>query len=205
MHITILAAVSPVNSPHGYNWTFAFPMLMFVVIAGTLYLILSRPHKVPGHGTLAPVHGGQAQHGPGAAVAPEGETALAAAVATGFTTASGGGAGESAAEPGGAHRAANIEPEDSAGAVQLVPGQDAAVPAQPVGGTAGGATAARGPSASAGVFAGDEHGAASQDRVTQDRVTQNRVTEDSSTKDSFTEDRAATERRLSTDDPEAGE
>jgi hypothetical protein len=47
----VLATITD-NSPHGYNLTFAFPMILFIVIAGTLYLIYSRPHKVPGHGPL---------------------------------------------------------------------------------------------------------------------------------------------------------
>jgi hypothetical protein len=42
----ILASVSPDNTPHGYNLTFAMPMLLFIVIGGVLYLLLfSRPHR----------------------------------------------------------------------------------------------------------------------------------------------------------------
>lgn len=41
----LLAAVSPDNTPHGYNWTFAFPMLLFIVIAAILYALFSRPHR----------------------------------------------------------------------------------------------------------------------------------------------------------------
>jgi hypothetical protein len=42
----ILASVSPDNTPHGYNLTFAIPMLMFIVIGGVLYMLLfSRPHR----------------------------------------------------------------------------------------------------------------------------------------------------------------
>ena len=45
----MLAAVTPANTPHGYNWTFAFPMLLFIVIALILYMLFSRPHRrVPG-------------------------------------------------------------------------------------------------------------------------------------------------------------
>jgi hypothetical protein len=45
----ILAVVNPDNTPHGYNWTFAFPMLLFIVIAAILYALFSRPHRrVPG-------------------------------------------------------------------------------------------------------------------------------------------------------------
>jgi len=49
----LLAGVTPDNTPHGYNLTFAFPMLMFIIIAGALYLRFLRPHRVPGHVTLA--------------------------------------------------------------------------------------------------------------------------------------------------------
>ena len=49
----LLAAVQPDNTPHGYNLTFAFPELMFIVIAGALYLRFRRPHRVPGHVDLA--------------------------------------------------------------------------------------------------------------------------------------------------------
>lgn len=41
----VLAAVNPDNTPHGYNWTFAFPMLLFIVIALILYALYSRPHR----------------------------------------------------------------------------------------------------------------------------------------------------------------
>jgi hypothetical protein len=45
----ILAAVTPDNTPHGYNWTFGFPMLLFIAVALVLYLLLGRPHRrVPG-------------------------------------------------------------------------------------------------------------------------------------------------------------
>lgn len=136
MHITLLAAISPDNSPHGYNWTFAFPMLLFIVITGALYALLTRPHKVPGHGTLAPAGPGRAGAAADAALAPGGEAARAAAVASGFTTAAGGGAGESAAEPGGAHRVTNLEPESGNVSAQDVSsqGNDPAEAAAPVDG-----------------------------------------------------------------------
>jgi hypothetical protein len=51
----ILAAISPDNTPHGYNWTFAFPMLLFIVIALILYALFSRPHRrIPGRRITAP-------------------------------------------------------------------------------------------------------------------------------------------------------
>jgi hypothetical protein len=54
----MLASVTPDNTPHGYNLTFAMPMLLFIIIGGVLYLLLfSRPHRrVParvGSGTNA--------------------------------------------------------------------------------------------------------------------------------------------------------
>ncbi len=50
MHGMLLAAgISPDNTPHGYNLTFAFPMLMFIIIAGGLYLRFRSTHRVPGH------------------------------------------------------------------------------------------------------------------------------------------------------------
>jgi hypothetical protein len=49
----LLAAISPVNTPHGYNWTFAYPMLLFIIVAGALYLRFRSPHKVPGHAVIA--------------------------------------------------------------------------------------------------------------------------------------------------------
>jgi len=51
---TLLAsAISPDNTPHGYNLTFAFPMLMFIIIATLLYLRFRSPHRVPGPAALA--------------------------------------------------------------------------------------------------------------------------------------------------------
>lgn len=53
MQAALLAAVQPDNTPHGYNLTFAFPMLMFIIIAGALYLRFRKPHRVPGRAGLA--------------------------------------------------------------------------------------------------------------------------------------------------------
>ncbi len=52
MHAALLAVVRPGNTPHGYNLTFAFPMLMFIIIAGALFLRFRGAHKVPGHGAI---------------------------------------------------------------------------------------------------------------------------------------------------------
>lgn len=49
MQAALLAVVRPGNTPHGYNLTFAFPMLMFIIIAGALYLRFRGTHQVPGH------------------------------------------------------------------------------------------------------------------------------------------------------------
>jgi hypothetical protein len=93
----VLAAVNPDNTPHGYNWTFAFPMLLFIVVALILYALYSRPHRrVPGRPIRAASAGSRA---------PEAGAARAAAVAGGLSTAPGGGTTASTAEPEGAHTA----------------------------------------------------------------------------------------------------
>jgi hypothetical protein len=38
------------DAAHGYNLTFAFPMLLLIVVGGALYLAFTRPHRVPGRG-----------------------------------------------------------------------------------------------------------------------------------------------------------
>jgi hypothetical protein len=48
----LAAAISPDNTPHGYNLTFAFPELLFIIVAGALYLRFRSPHRVPGHAAL---------------------------------------------------------------------------------------------------------------------------------------------------------
>jgi hypothetical protein len=53
VHVALLAAVRPDNTPHGYNLTFAFPMLMFIIVAGALYLRFRAAHHVPGHVSLS--------------------------------------------------------------------------------------------------------------------------------------------------------
>ena len=101
MHGVVLAAVNPDNTPHGYNWTFAFPMLLFIVVALILYALYSRPHRrVPGRPIRAASAGSRA---------PDAGTARAAAVAGGLTTAPGGGTTQLFPEQGGSH-AAGTEP-----------------------------------------------------------------------------------------------
>ena len=103
MRTLILAAVTPDNTPHGYNLTFAFPMLLFIVIGGVLYLLFSRPHRrVPARSLTLPA---RSSGGPSA------EAAQSAAIAGGFTTAPGGGAAESHLEPHGAYLVASTDAE----------------------------------------------------------------------------------------------
>jgi len=103
----VLASGTSDNSAHGFNWTFAFPMILFIVVATALYLLFTRPHRVPGHGELRFTPETATETGS----VPDPETARAAAVASGFTTAAGGGAAETVAEAAGAHRAAVQEDE----------------------------------------------------------------------------------------------
>jgi hypothetical protein len=95
--ITFLAQSTSDNAPGGAVLTFAFPVILFAIIAVVLYyLLFARPHpRVPSRRIAL------ASSAPGA---PEGGAAHAAAVAAGLPTASGGGAAESASEPAGAKR-----------------------------------------------------------------------------------------------------
>jgi hypothetical protein len=95
--ITFLAQSTSDNAPGGAVLTFAFPIILFAIIAVVLYYILfARPHpRVPSRRIVL------ASSAPGA---PEGGAAHSAAVAAGLPTASGGGAAESASEPAGAKR-----------------------------------------------------------------------------------------------------
>jgi hypothetical protein len=106
----ILAQATSDNVPGGAILTFAFPIVLFAIIATTLYFLLfARPHpRVP------------AQRVSLAAAtrwAPEPGATHAAAVAAGMPTASGGGSAESAAEPHGAKRDALAAEDDGAGKV----------------------------------------------------------------------------------------
>jgi hypothetical protein len=74
VHGTLLAAaISPDNTPHGYNLTFAFPMLMFIIIAGVLYLRFRGSHRVPGHVALTSARWAGATTATAPASAPEQE------------------------------------------------------------------------------------------------------------------------------------
>jgi hypothetical protein len=98
--ITILAqgtSSTSSNAPGGAVLTFAFPIILFAIIATVLYwLLFARPHRrVPSRRIVL---------ASAAAGAPEPGAAHASAVAAGMPTASGGGATESATEPAGAKR-----------------------------------------------------------------------------------------------------
>jgi hypothetical protein len=93
----ILAAVSPDNTPAGYNLTYAFPGLLFIIIALVLYALFSRPHRrIPRRPIGATSAGSRT---------PDAKAARAAAVAGGLSVAPGGGSSESPSEPAGAQAA----------------------------------------------------------------------------------------------------
>jgi hypothetical protein len=82
--------------------TFAFPMVLFIVAATVLYLLFSRPHRIPGHSAVVPTQTAPPDHG----------TAHTMAAAAGLTTTAGGGADPLAHEPGGGLEAAQAAAED---------------------------------------------------------------------------------------------
>jgi hypothetical protein len=82
--------------------TFAFPMVLFIVAATVLYLLFSRPHRIPGHSALVPTQ----------AAPPDTGTAHTMASAAGLSTAPGAGADPLAHEPAGGREAAQAAAED---------------------------------------------------------------------------------------------
>ena len=122
---TVLASV-PVNSEAGSYLTFAFPILLFCVIATFLYVrLFGRPHpRVPARRIAAVAHAGP----------PSPDAAHAAAVAGGLPLAEGGGSAESGTEAAGAVSAALAEDDPDS-----LPSADAAAPVEgtaPADGTA---------------------------------------------------------------------
>jgi hypothetical protein len=88
-----VAAVTPDNTPHGYNLTFAVPLGLFAVVAVAMYLMLGRPHR------RIPARRGAMPAGP---LAPPGAAAArAASIAGGLAVAAGGGSAESHLEAAG--------------------------------------------------------------------------------------------------------
>jgi len=106
----ILAQATSDNAPGGAILTFAFPIILFAIIASTLYFLLfARPHRrVPAE---------RVSLAAAARWAPGSGATHAAAVAAGMPTASGGGSAESAAEPHGAKRDALAAEDGGAGKV----------------------------------------------------------------------------------------
>ena len=106
----ILAQATSDNVPGGAILTFAFPVILFAVIAVVLYFVLfARPHpRVPA---------GRVSLAGAARWAPEPGATHGAAVAAGMPTASGGGSAESAAEPHGASRDALTGDDSGTGKV----------------------------------------------------------------------------------------
>jgi hypothetical protein len=107
VHVALLAAVRPDNTPHGYNLTFAFPMLMFIIVAGALYLRFRAAHHVPGHVSLSASRwaGGGTAGAAGTVGAGSGESARPAEAAGAADTADAAdpadaGAADPAAGPG---------------------------------------------------------------------------------------------------------
>jgi hypothetical protein len=102
---SILAAVTPDNTPGGSLLTLIIPLGLAVIVAVALYLRLRRPHRrVPAGHVLVVTH----------LAVPDPEVAAAAAVAAGLPTAAGGGGVESGHEPAGVAResAATVGPSN---------------------------------------------------------------------------------------------
>jgi hypothetical protein len=113
---SILAAVTPDNTPAGAVLTFAFPLGLFIVIAVILYLRFARPHR-----RVPAAAAGRAT--PAAAV-PGPDTARGASIAGGLPIAVGGGGAEHPVEPAGGVRrpAAAPGPAEPAPAEPAPPG-----------------------------------------------------------------------------------
>ncbi len=96
------------NAPGGAILTFAFPIILFAVIATALwYVLFGRPHqRVPSRRIVLEASA------PGA---PHPAVAHGTAVASGFPAASGGGSAESATEPAGAKRDTSADAADGSG------------------------------------------------------------------------------------------
>ena len=91
--VAAVAAVTPDNTPHGYNLTFAVPLGLFAVVAVAMYLMLGRPHRrIPARRGAMPAR----------QLAPPGtDAARAASIAGGLAVAAGGGSAESHLEAAG--------------------------------------------------------------------------------------------------------
>jgi hypothetical protein len=102
---SILAVVTPDNTPGGALLTLVIPLGLAIIVAVVLCLRLRRPHRrVPDRPVLVVTH----------SAVPDARAAAAAAVAAGLPTAAGGGGAESGHEPAGVAResAAQVEPSN---------------------------------------------------------------------------------------------
>jgi hypothetical protein len=100
----LIAGVTPDNTPGGYNWTYLFPMLLFIVIALVLWAQFGRPHqRVPTRRISLGLSSG----------APDRRRGAHAASAVGGLSTAPGGASQSPAEPADMHPSA--EPGSAAG------------------------------------------------------------------------------------------
>ena len=113
MHAALLAVVHPGDTPHGYNLTFAFPMLMFIIIAGALYLRFRGAHHVPGHVAFMSSRWARAGGGPGTVGSGDTTARSATALAAPQAPSEGSGAPEAAAgEPAASTEQARPADED---------------------------------------------------------------------------------------------
>jgi hypothetical protein len=111
VHAALLAVVRPGNTPHGYNLTFAFPMLMFIIIAGALYLRFRGAHNVPGHVAFTSSRWARAGGGPG--TVGSGDATVRASASPQAPSAGSGAPDEAAGEP--AARTEQAKPADEDG------------------------------------------------------------------------------------------
>ena len=110
MHGALLSAVHPDNTPHGYNLTFAFPMLMFIIVAGALYLRFRGAHRVPGHVGLMSSRWAGAATASGAGTVEFGDATAHASAETGAGAVPAGAA--QAAEPASVKEPEQVRPAD---------------------------------------------------------------------------------------------
>jgi hypothetical protein len=110
VHAALLAVVHPGDTPHGYNLTFAFPMLMFIIIAGALYLRFRGAHHVPGHVAFTSSRWARAGSGPG--TVNFGDTAVHASVEPEAAPEAAGVPEEGAGEPAAGNEQARPADED---------------------------------------------------------------------------------------------
>jgi hypothetical protein len=75
VHVVIADSAGSAWSFGGSILTFAFPMILFIVVAGALYVAYTKPELVPGRRVPASVHPMTYTPVPGEPVADDGEKA----------------------------------------------------------------------------------------------------------------------------------